>query len=60
MKLTAFLKVVKSLEENDEEQTTVVDFVTKMQEDFLDTDHDTDSGVYMKKKIQGHFGERIV
>ena len=58
VKLTAFLKVVKSFEENDEEQTTVVDFVTKMQEYFLDTDHDADS--IHEEKIQWHFAERIV
>ena len=60
VKLTAFLKVVEFLEENDEEQTTVVDLVTKMQQYLLDTDHEAYSVVYMKKKIQGHFGERIV
>ena len=32
-----------------------------MQEYLLDTDHEAYiSGVYMKKNIQGHFGERIV
>ena len=53
VKLTAFLKVVEFLEENDEEQTTVVDLVTKMQQYLLDTDHEAYSVVYMKKEITG-------
>ena len=37
-KVEAFVKVTKFLEENDDEQITVIDLVEKMEEYLIDTD----------------------
>ena len=45
-KATAFLKVVKFLEENDEEQITITDLVNKMQEYLQGSEEQAYSAVY--------------
>ena len=59
-KATAFLKVVKFLEENDEEQVTITDLVNKMQEYLQGSEEQAYSAVYMKAKLKEHFGDKIV
>ena len=49
-KNTAFLKVAHFVEENDE----------KMEEFLQNSEEQAYSGVYMKKKLRDHFGDRIV
>ena len=57
---SAFSKVIAFLEENDDEQPTIDDLVNKMEE-FLESEEDQAySPVYMKKKLEEHFGERIL
>ena len=51
-KATAFLKVVKFLEENDEEQITITDLVNKMQEYLQGSEEQAYSAVYMKAKLK--------
>ena len=58
-KATAFLKVVKFLEENDEEQITITDLVNKMQEYLQGSEEQAYSAVYMKAKVKEHFGDKI-
>ena len=56
----AFLKVAQFLEQNDEEQITISDLVNKM-EDYLEgSGEQAYSAVYMKAKLQEHFGDKIV
>ncbi len=56
----AFLSVTKFLEENDEEQTTVVELANKMQEYLHNTEEEAYSVKYMKAKLKEHFGDKIV
>ena len=59
-KAMAFLKVAQFLEQNDEEQITISDLVNKM-EDYLEgSGEQAYSAVYMKAKLQEHFGDKIV
>jgi len=58
-KATAFLKVVKFLEENDEEQITIADLVNKMQEYLEGPEEQAYSAVYMKEKLKEHFEDKI-
>ena len=59
-KNTAFLKVAHFVEENDEEKITVNDLTKKMEEFLQNSEEQAYSGVYMKKKLRDHFGDRIV
>ena len=59
VKSKAFLKVTEFLVENDEEQITIPDLVGKMQEYLEGTGEPPYSSVYMKEKLQEHFGEKI-
>ena len=60
VKSKAFLKVTEVLVENDEEQFTIPDLIGKMQEYLEGTGEPPYSAVYMKEKLQEHFGEKIV
>jgi len=53
----AFLEVASYLEDNDDEQITINDLIDLKQEN---TDYNAYSYIYMKSKLQEHFGERIV
>ena len=59
-KATAFLKVVKFREENDEEQNAITDLDNKMQEFLQCSEEQAHSAVYMKVKLKKHFGDKIV
>ena len=54
------MKVAHFVEENDEEKITVNDLTKKMQEFLQNSEEQAYSGVYIKKKLQDHFGDRIV
>ena len=56
----AFLKVTEVLVENDKEQFTISDLVGKMQEYLEGTGKPPYSAIYMKEKLQEHFGKKIV
>jgi hypothetical protein len=56
----AFLEVVRYLEESDEEQTAIGELVIMMGKCLQGTDLEPYSAVYMKTKMQDHFGERII
>ena len=59
-KAKAFLKVAQFLEKNDLEQITISDLANKM-EDYLEgSGEKAYSAVYMKAKLQEHFGDKIV
>jgi 2,4-dienoyl-CoA reductase-like NADH-dependent reductase (Old Yellow Enzyme family) len=59
-RIDAFLKVVKYLEENDEEQFTVNDLCDKMSDFLKSSDDEAYSAVYMKDKLNDHFGDKVV
>ena len=59
-RIDAFLKVVKYLEENDEEQFTVNDLCDKMNDFLKSSDDEAYSAVYMKDKLNDHFGDKVV
>jgi hypothetical protein len=58
-KTAAFLKVVAFLQDHDDEQTTVGDLVTKMEEYLENSDAAPYSSKYMKSKLQEHFGNGL-
>lgn len=59
--LDAFLKVAKVLEDNDDEQTSIGDLIDKMREYLPDSHKEKAYGfTYMKYKLEGHFGDRII
>ena len=60
VKSSAFMEVVQYLLENEEEQLTVADLTEKMEEYLEGTEEDAYSVVYMKRRLQEHFGDRIV
>ena len=59
-KLEAFVKVTKFLEENDDEQITVIDLVEKMEEYLIHTDSATYGRQHMKTKLLEYFGDKII
>ena len=59
MKSSAFMEVVQYLLENGEEQLTVADLTEKMEEYLEGSEEDAYSVVYMKRRLQEHFGDRI-
>jgi len=56
----AFLKVVRYLQENDDEQMTVSDLVEKMRGYLGESASSAYSNRYMKAKIEEYFGENII
>ena len=60
MKSSAFMKVVQYLLENEEEQLTVADLTEMMKEYLEGSGEEAYSVVYMKRRLQEHFGDRIV
>ena len=56
----AFLEVAAYLEENDDEQITINDLIGLMEEKLADTEYETYSYTYMKKRLQDHFGDKII
>ena len=59
-KLEAFVKVTKFLEENDDEQITIIDLVEKMEEYLSDTDSEAYGRQHMKTKLLEYFGDKII
>ena len=61
-KNTALLLVVKYCEENSDEQITVIELTKKMEEYLEQTGSKQKAcGVqYMKKKLEEHFGNRVI
>lgn len=55
-----FLELAKYIEENDDEQITVNDLVDLMQQKLADCGSEAYTYTYMKKKLQDHFGEKII
>ena len=55
----AFLKVAWFLQENDDEQITVVDLVEKMEEYLGDSASTAYGRTHMKARLQEHFGDQI-
>ena len=56
----AFRKVIKDLEENDEEQTTIHDLIQKMHEYLVDTGIEPYGFTYMKEQIKNQHGKNII
>ena len=61
-KYEAFLRVAKYCEGNSDEQITVIELTKKMEEDLEQTGSKQNAyGIqYMKKKLEEHFGNRII
>ena len=55
----AFVKVVKFLEDNGDEQITVSDLVEKMEEHLNDTESEAYGRSHMKTKLLEYFGDKI-
>ena len=55
-----FLKVARFLQENDDEQITVVDLVEKMEEYLGDLASTAYGRTHMKARLQEHFGNEII
>ena len=56
----AFLEVARFLEENDDEQITIKDLVSRMENNLADSEHSAYSHTHMQLKLQEHFGDRVV
>ena len=56
----AFFKVARFLQENDDEQITVVDLVEKMEEYLADSASTAYSRTHMKARLQEHFSDQII
>ena len=56
----AFLEVANYLQQNDEEQLTIVDLVKKMEEILEDTGFEPYSLSYMKSRLLEHFKDKII
>ena len=56
----AFLQVMADLQQNDEEQTTVSDFIENMATYLSDSSGMPYGFTYMKKKIKDHYGNDII
>ena len=56
----AFVKVVKFLEDNGDEQITVSDLVEKMEEHLNDTESEAYGQSHMKSKLLEYFGDNII
>ena len=48
------------MESNDDEQTTIHDLISKVQDFLADTNYDAYGFTYMKEKLVNHFGNRII
>ena len=60
-KVCAFSKVVKYLEEDDDEEQITVNQLCVVMKTYLEAPEDEPySAVYMKEKLQEHFGDKIV
>lgn len=59
-KAAAFPRFAQFLEENDKEQITITDLINKMQDYLEGSKEQAYSAVYMKAKLQEHFGDKIV
>lgn len=56
----AFFKVARFLQENDDEQISVVDLVEKMEEYLADSASTAYSRTHMKARLQEHFSDQII
>lgn len=56
----AFLQVASYLQQNDVEQLTLTDFVTKMGKNFKNSDLEPYSVPHMKSQLEEHFRDQIV
>ena len=56
----AFLKVITFLQENDDEQITITDLITKMDEFLLDSEYSAYGHTHMKNKLKEHLGNEIM
>ena len=59
-RVDAFLEVASFFEENDDEQITIQDLISCMDDNLADSGHEAYSYKYMQQKIQEHFGDRII
>ena len=56
----AFLEVAKFLEENDDEQITISDLISKMEVILDGSEYSAYGRVHMCSKLKEHFGDRLV
>lgn len=56
----AFLVVAKYIEENNDEQITKKDLIDLMQQKLAHSESEAYSYSYMKKRLEEHFGEKII
>ena len=60
VRVDAFLRVTRYLQENDEEQTTIYGLIDKMKEYLEGTNVEPYSFRFMKEKILEHFGDKVI
>ena len=56
----AFLEVASFLEENDDEQVTINDLVSRMEDNLANSENGAYSYQYMQLKLHEHFGDSII
>jgi hypothetical protein len=57
---SAFLKIASFLEENDDEQITINDLISMMNDLLKDSEEEAYSYRHMKRKLDEYFGDRII
>ena len=60
IQIEAYLKVGAYLQENDDEQTSISDFIVKMKQYLGDSGYTPYHFTYMKDQLQQHYGNKIV
>ena len=54
------MEVAKYIEENDDEQITIKDLMDLMQQKLAHSECEAYTCTYMKKRLEEHFGEKIM
>lgn len=54
------MEVASFLEENDDEQITINDLISRMEDNLANSEHGAYSYPHMQLKIHEHFGDRII
>ncbi len=56
----AFMEVASFLEENDDEQITIHDLISRMEDNLADSEYDAYSYPHMQQKLQEYFGDTVI
>ena len=59
-RMDAFLEVARFLKENDDEQVTIKDLISRMEENLANSEYGAYSYPHMQMKLREHFGDSII